>query len=96
MYGGLQIIACPGDFDSLDDISLEDIVPLDPFLSPNGIEIAQTLPLLDGAEFIHSIHNWTLGFSDRKPHYALGYDGEHALAMKRYRGLWLINQAILC
>lgn len=96
MYGGLQIIACPGDFDNLDDISLEDIVPLDPFLSPNGLELAQTLPLIDGAELFSLIHTWTLEFTEHASLNPLSFNGEHAVAMKRDKGLWLVHQAFLC
>ncbi len=96
MYGGVHSIACPGDFDNLDDISLEDIVPLDPFLSPGGLELSQTLPLINGAAFFALLHNWTLEFTELKPLRPFDVDGNHAVAMKRDKGLWLFKQAFLC
>lgn len=36
MVGGIYYIASAQDFDNIDDLSLEDVVPLDPFLSGTG------------------------------------------------------------
>jgi hypothetical protein len=96
MYGGLSLIACPGDFDNLDDISLEDIVPLDPFLSGNGLQISQSLPLGNGGPLLGPPHNWIESFAEEQPRKPLQLDRSQPVALKHGKGLWLVNQAILC
>lgn len=96
MYGGVQSIACPGDLDNLDDISLEDIVALDPFLLVNGGELPDTLPLGEGTTVLAFLHHWMFELYEPVRPELPEYELSRPLALMRDKGLWLINQAMLC
>jgi len=98
MFYGLQLIAGPSAYDNIDDISLEDIVPLDPFLSTNSLNLSQTLPL-SGNDLTPLVvqHDWATDIDcssgvieetarcERNPH----------LSVRRNKGLWLAYRSLL-
>lgn len=91
------MIACPTDFDSIDDISLEDVVPLDPFLSGSTFKISQTLPLLQGDPLllVPTISNWSISFDQLIPDEPAFFERNQTVELKPDKGRWLVNQVIL-
>jgi len=96
MYCGLQMIASPSDFDSIDDISLEDIVPLDPFLSGTTFNISETLPLSQSTPLLSlSLHNWHATLDHVLPLRPAFFECNQTVALMHDKGLWLANRVIL-
>lgn len=90
------MIASPSDFDNIDDISLEDVVPLDPFLSGNSVEIARTLPLLQGdAPVSLTLSDLHTPLDLPAPVETAFFERNQAVALMQDKGLWLANRVIL-
>ncbi len=90
------MIACPTDFDSIDDISLEDVVPLDPFLSGSTFKISQTLPISQGEPLLSiTIRGWSISFDLPIPVETAFFERNQTVALMHDKGLWLVNRVIL-
>lgn len=97
MYSGLQFIASPCDFDNIDDISLEDVVALDPFLAGSTFSVSQTLPIsqtpfLPELAFIRS---WHIVLERATPVKTAFFERNQTVALRHDKGLWLANRVLI-
>lgn len=91
MFGGVHFIASAQDFDNVDDMSLEDVVPLDPFL--DGPQVGNLVGLSSPAKAIFALLYLFLP----RPDEAASENRWVAASRLDSRGhnLWLVNRVLL-
>lgn len=94
MVGGMSTIGALADLDNIDDISLEDIVPLDPFLGSTGGQSSGSVEFGQASAVVASLVV-LLFLCIKAPVVQERLFGQYNAPPEGQLDLWLVNRVLL-